>query len=72
MISALFGEYIDNIYDAETYIKIATDNYNAKHPKVRYSAFHLVGQMSTDLQPAFQAHFGEELLKKMIASCSPY
>lgn len=68
MISALFGEYIDNIFDAESYIKVATDNYNAKHPKVRYAAFHLVGQMSTDLQPAFQAHFGEELLKKMICS----
>lgn len=68
MIFALLGEYIDNIYDAEPLVQTAVRNFFHAHPKVRYAAFHVIGQMSTDLQPAFQAHFGENLLKTMINS----
>jgi importin-5 len=67
MISSLFGEYIENIYAVEPYVKVATENLYHRHPKVRYSALHLLGQFSTDLQPAYQAHFGENLLKLLIS-----
>lgn len=68
MIFAMLGEYIDNIYDAEPIVQTSIQNYYHRNPKVRYAALHVIGQMSTDLQPAFQGHFGENLLKTMINS----
>lgn len=68
MLTSLFGEYIDNIYDVEPYVQNAMHNYYHENAKVRYAAFHVIGQMSTDLQPAFQAEFGTNILKTMINS----
>ncbi|CAI2375801.1 unnamed protein product [Moneuplotes crassus] len=68
MIIACLGEYIDNIYDAEPLAQQAIKNYYHEHPKVRYAAFHVIGQMSTDLQPAFQTHFEKHLLNTMVQS----
>lgn len=67
MILALLGEYIDNIFDSEELVNAALHLFNHGHPKVRYAAFHVVGQMSTDLQPAFQAHYNTALLQNLIA-----
>ena len=68
MIIALLGEYIDNIHDAEPFANQAIKHYYHDHPKVRYAAYHVIGQMSTDLQPAFQVHFQEHLMHTMIQS----
>jgi hypothetical protein len=68
LILALLGEYIDNIYEVEPLVQTAIKNYYHENVKVRYAAFHVIGQMSTDLQPAFQAHFGEHLLGTMVTS----
>lgn len=68
MIIALLGEYIDNIYEVEPWAQQAIKNYYDEHPKVRYAAYHVIGQMSTDLQPAFQTHFKEHLLNTMVQS----
>lgn len=68
LILSLLGEYIDNIYDVEPLVQTAIKNYYHENVKVRYAAFHVIGQMSTDLQPAFQAHFGEHLLNTMVTS----
>ena len=66
MIIALLGEYMDNINDAEPFVEIAIKYLIHENPKVRYSAIHTIGQMSTDLQPAFQAQFWDKLLAKLI------
>ena len=68
MIISLLGEYIDNINDAAPFAHQAIKHYYHEHPKVRYAAFHVIGQMSTDLQPSFQVHFQEHLIHTMIQS----
>ena len=67
MILALLGEYIENIYDSEELVYAAVALFPHSHPKVRYAAYHAIGQMSTDLQPAFQAHYNTKLLESMIS-----
>lgn len=66
MIMAMLGEYIENIFDSEELVNAAINLFTHEHPKVRYAAYHAIGQISTDLQPAFQAHFHEALLQKLI------
>lgn len=68
MILAKLGEYIDNINEVEPFVVVSIKYFQHENPKVRYAAIHAIGQMSTDLQPSFQAMFGERLLKVMMVS----
>lgn len=42
------------------FIAHALKSCQNSHPKVRYSAFHLIGQCSEDMRPTYQENFFNE------------
>lgn len=47
------GEYIDDAKKIQPMIGLITSHCKHENPKVRYAAFHTIGQIADDMQEKF-------------------
>ena len=63
------GEYVENVSDVAPIVQLAIKFLDDAHPKIRYAACHVIGQLADDCQPDFQTKFHQlvipALLKKL-------
>jgi importin-5 len=60
------GEYVTDITDMDSIVKFIIGFTQDQHPKVRYGAFHALGQISDDMKKGFQKRFYESVLPAII------
>jgi len=60
------GEYISSFSDINPVVNLTLDNCSHKNPKIRFSCFHCVGQLSYDMKPSFHQNYGEIALPHLI------
>lgn len=55
------GEYIDDINTVKPIINTVLTFLQRENPMLRYSVFHVIGQISDDMKPTFQQEFKESI-----------
>lgn len=60
------GEHVTDVNDVAPIIELAIKFLNDNHPKIRYAACHLIGQIADDLQPSFQIKFHSQVLPALL------
>ncbi len=64
-----FGENVEYPLTMKPFIDCGSKSVSHPHPKVRYAALQMLGQLSDDMKPNFQQVYGEEILP-VIFSCT--
>lgn len=58
MIMSQFGENVEFPLTMGPFIECAKNSVHHEHPKVRYAALQMLGQLSDDMKPDFQQFYG--------------
>lgn len=66
MIMSQFGENVEFPLTIKNFIECGKQSATHQHPKVRYAALQMFGQLADDMKPGFQQVYGEELLPVII------
>lgn len=61
------GEYIDDVKNIGTMLKVVIEHLVHPNPKIRYASLHCIGQLSDDMTEDFQEAFGNDVLPALIA-----
>ena len=64
------GEYVKNVDDIAPIVKLVINFLSDPHPKIRFAACHVIGQVSDDCQPEFQNKFHQELVPVLLNKLS--
>jgi hypothetical protein len=69
MAMSQLGEGVDSPDAILPYVNCGISSISHPHPKIRYAALHMFGQMADDMKPNFQETYGQQLLP-LIMSCT--
>ena len=60
------GEYVKNVDDIAPICGLVLKFLGDNHPKIRYAACHVIGQIADDCQPEFQAKFHQDVIPALL------
>lgn len=66
LLLSQMGEYLPNCAEISPIIPVLVNKSGSKNPKLRYACYQCLGQLSTDLGPAFQLMFGDVVLPSLV------
>lgn len=69
MTIAELGSYINEGEKVSEMVPILTSHTSHAHPKIRYAAYHCIGQMSEDYQEEFQSAHHAAIIPVLLSGC---
>lgn len=66
MAFSQIGEYVDEPKKIEQMIPVIVSHCTHANPKVRYAAFHAIGQIADDMQEKFQKEYSVQIVPVLI------
>jgi len=67
MALAGIGEHLESMDDVAPIVELVFKFFKDSNPRIRYAAFHLIGQMSDDCQPEFQTKFHNKVVPNLLS-----
>lgn len=62
------GEYIEEAANIKGIVGILLGLMGDANPMIRYACCHAIGQISDDMQPQFQEHYGKDVYQKLLVA----